>query len=491
MRKIIIALFIFTSVAFGQKTKDEILYEKFIDEAYGFNFENAEGLADSLLGVYPESPFGFHALSLLQTWYYLGSRNEGILRTFFIYSDSVLAKYDALNNFDENPYYLFRLGEEYSFRAMMFAFDLKKFDAFWAVKKAIAYYDDAIDVDESFYDAYAGPAVFGYFLSFAPSFLKAGLFFLGIETDMDKNIKAFKLAFEKGDISKTEAAFQLSKIYSDYYFDTDSSNYFLDYLLQKYPENIFFRYQYAINLIRSKEPHRAAETLTAIAEYGNENFIQIKAFSYFLLGEVYFSLNDFSKAAKFYDKYFENARSINFLGYANYKCGLANYFTGNKAKAREYFLLSSYGNDENYKDEFAYERSMKILESNFRTIDKNLIMAENFIQSGDYESALKYIEKSPLKTFRALSAKAEAAIMSRKFNEAQKTLTDLSRIVNEEDKTEYANYLYLNALYFYEKKDFADAKKSLYRLFDFDNKNNELFAKARFLGRKLGIAKFD
>ncbi len=486
MRKAI-AFFLFFSFAVSAqalKKPDEILYERFARAAYNFDFNASQKLADSLISEFPASPLGFHAYSMLQTWFYLGSRNEGVLKTFFIYSDSVLARFDNLQNYDENPYYLFRAGEEYSYRAIMFAFDFNKLSALWATKKAVSYFDDALDADENFYDAYAGPAVFGYFASFAPSFLKTGFSLLGIKTDVESNIDAFKKTFAKGDIAKPEAAFQLSKIYSDYYFDIDSSNFYLQWLRKRFPGNMFFAYQFAVNEIRAKRWANAEKTLRRIAEYDNPDFVQVKAFAFFLLGEINFYLNDFEKATKYFGKYFQNTRSINFLGYANYRAGLAYYFAGDKAKARESFLMAQYGNDDNYKDKFARERSMKILETDFASIDTNLIYAENFLRAGNYEKAYLRAKKIKRDDARSLTVFAEAAMKLGKFGEAEKALENLKRKLDDEGD-DYYRFLYLNALLRYERGNYDAAKKNLDQLFDEANLNNELFAKARNLARKL------
>ncbi len=478
--------FFFESEAQIVKPADEILFEEFSDYAYNFDFKTAEKIADDLLSEFPHSPLGFHAYSMLQTWYYLGTRDEGILRTFFLFSDSVLARFDKLDDYDENPYYLFRAGEEYAFRALMYAFDLEKLDAFFAVRKSVSFFDDALEVNPEFYDAYSGPALFSYFLSFAPSFLKTGMYLFGINADALESLRSFQLTYEKGDFAKTEAAFQLSKIYSDYFFDIDSSDIFLMPIVEKFPGNMFFKYQFAINKIREKNFIKAKEILSDLISAKEKNFVQIIAFSYFLLGEINFYENDFRRSIENYEKYFENTRSINFMGYANYRCGLAYLMLGEKSKAREHFLLASYGNEDNYKDEFARKRSVKILESDFSFPDKNLIYAENFLQSGDYAKALSACSKIKEKnSARTLATCAEAALMNGNFKKAKKTLNLLKSRMSENKMTKIKFY-YLSALYETEIGNIEKARFILSELFAEDNLNNELFAKARFLAREIG-----
>ncbi len=468
-----------------EKPEDEALYEKFGEKAYNFDFNAANKIADSLLTVYPNSPLGFHAYSLLQTWYFLGSRNDGLVNAFFVFSDSSLSRFEKINDAEKNAYYLFRLGEEYAFRSIMHAFERKNFDAFWAAKNSVAYFNDALELSPEFYDAYSGPAVFSYFLSFAPSFLRAGLNLIGIETDVGKSLAAFRLTFEKGDFAKTEAAFQLAKIYSDYYFDIDSSNYYLYPLLKKYPGNIFFKYQAAINSMRSKQFEKAEKILEKITKYENKNFEQIVAFSYFLLGETAFAQNKFQKAIYNYEQYFENTRSVNFLGYSNYKCAIAYLMLGEKAKAKDYLLQSQYGNEENYKDALAHKRSMQLLENNFETFDRNLVLMENFISTGNYAKAFDLSDKLKQPgNLRSIFASAEAAIETGYYKIAKAKLKDLNKF-HFENKLNKIKFLYLHALFDYRIGNYGKALKMAEKIFEIDNQNTEIFAKARALIREI------
>ncbi len=484
---VLLYILLFATNIFSQfiKPSDEIVYEKFLTEAYNFNFPKAKKIADSLSSSFPRSPLGLHAISLLQTWYYLGKRDEKILNDFFVHSDSTLEKFEHLGNLDENPFYLFRIAEEYAFRAIMYAFDYNNFSAFLATRKSISYFNDITDYYPNFYDAYSGPAVFGYFLSFAPSYLKTGLRLIGVNTNVKENIEAFKKTYEKGTFAKPEAAFQLAKIYSDYYLDIEKSNEYLTDLITEFPKNIFFQYQYAINEIRSKKFDTAQKILRKITNYKNPNFVQIVAYSYFLLGEINFTINKFDSAVVYYEKYFATTRSINFMGYANYKCGVANIFINKLEKAREYFLLSSYGNPDNFKDEFAHERSEKILETNFKIFDKNLVLAENYVDAGKYELAKQSCKKiKDRNSLRALFVCSEIFVNNNNYLESKKIL---NHIKNRDLKLlARIKYLYLFAFNEYEHSNNEKAKEYLNKLFETANMNNELFAKARNLAIKVG-----
>ena len=482
MKKFVIIFFVFSISAFSQIPRDETEYRKFSEAAYNFDFVKAQEIAADLQKRFPISPLGYHAISQLDVWFYLGSRDENLLRKFFTNSDKTLELFD--NADDENPYYLFRRGEEYSFRAIMYAFDFEKMSAFWAARNAISDFEDAIDVNPKFYDAYSGTAVFSYFLSFVPSFLKVGLSIIGINADVNTSIRNFKLAYEKGTFARTEAAFQLSKIYSDYYFDIDSSNYFLLPLIEKYPNNIFFKYQLGINYIRAKQFDKAEKVLLSVVKYDDENFSQIIAFSYFLLGEMKFHLNDFASAIKYFEKYSQFTRSINFMGYVNYKCGIAYYMLGEETKARECLLMAQYGNGDNWKDKLAYERSQKILSKGFSAFDKNLVYAKNNLRTGKYSGALKYCKKIENKTTEVKFICAESLIELKRLNKAKKVLNDLSVQIRNDESDEYLKLLYLKALNSFYLNNKSEAKKYLNELFSVDDKNNEFFAKARALKRK-------
>ncbi len=476
------------NISASQNFGADSLYSEFTRAAYRFDFENAESFAGDLINRFPDSPLGYHANALLNLWYFMGSRDEGNMKVFFKFSDISLTKFEKKLDEKETPALDYRLGEAYMFRATMYLFNSEKVKSFWEMKNGEKFFERCNEIDNHFYDGYAGLGVFSYGLSYAPASVKTALSLFGIKADAFAGIRYLKLAFRKAKFAKDEAAFQLSKIYSDYFYEPDSSNYFLNPLIKKYPGNIFFNYQFAINQIKGKNLDSALETLRMITSYKNKNFRQLRAYGFFLNGEIYFMRNKFEKAIKNYDKFFEFARTDDFLGYASYKEGLAFLMQRDTAKAKESFFLAQNGSEENCKDKSAAEESYGLLDSGMKSFDKNLIFGRNYIEAGKYAEAVSILMKSKpndgLELKKKLTLIGEALLELGKTGAAGKRLKK-SILLETENSFWNAKSYYQLAKYYYALNNFEECKSSLKSAEDEGTKCFELNAKIRGLKKKV------
>ena len=489
MRFSFLSVFFFFCVTVSAQNLDtDSLYAEFSQSAYHFDFERAELLADKLLNFSPDSPFGYHANAMLNMWYFMGSREEGTMKVFFKFSDLSLPKFEKLIEKKETAELDFRLGQAYLYRAMMYLFDSEKVKSFWEMKTAYKYFEKCNEIDKTFYDGFAGLGIFTYNLSFAPASIKSALRLFGIKADVFTGIKYFRTALTKGRYTKDEAAFQLSKIYSDYFFEPDSSNLFLVPLIKKYPDNIFFNYQLAVNEIKGKKLDAALEKLKMITSYKNKNFVQLRAYGFFLNGEIFFMKNDFKKAAENYDKFFEYAHTDDFLGYASYKEGLAYLMLRDTAKAKEAFFLAQNGSEENCKDAEAARESIEILDSGLEFVNKNLVFGQNYIDAGNYEEAVEVLMNAEVKKQMALKKKlsllGEALLERGKIKQAGLYLRKSIRLKSGNSFWNAKAY-YLIAKYFYELKNFEECKSFLESAEDEGTKCFELNAKIRGLKKRV------
>ncbi len=464
------------------------LFNKFSDFAYQFNFTKSQQIADSLVNTYPDSPLGFHANALLNMWYYLGSHDLETANVFNRFSDMAIAKFDSEIDNKETPLLDYRLGEAYLFRAILSLFNSTKIKSFWEIKKADNYFSKAHKLDSAFYDGYSGLGVISYSLAYAPSSVKLGIKLFGLNADARKGINYLRIASEKGEYSKTEAMFQLSKIYSDFYFDIDSSNIYLSPLIVHYPKNIFFKYQYAVNCVKANKLSEALNVLNQIISYKNKNFQQIIAFSFFLKGEVYFMQNKFKKAIKEYENFYSKAKDTDFIAYASYKEGLAYLLTDDFSKAKEAFFLALNGDDNNYKDKRASEKSAKILDSGLKSVNKDLIVSRNLVETGRYSEALKFINRvtadSEIELKIKLTLLSQSYLSLGKFTRANKNLILTTNLISD-DKYWDAKALYLFAKYYWLLKNKSESIKFLDKAEDIGAESFEMKAKIRNLRKRV------
>ena len=459
--KLFYALFLFLSITLNAEVRDSInvdsLYLNFNVLAYNFDFDNAEQVASKLINDFPQSPYGYHAEALLNMWYFMGSRDDGDAKVFLEFSDLALQRFEKYYEQTETPLSAYRIGEEYMFRTIVFLFLHKQVKSFWNLKKAVSYFKLSNKLDNTFVDGYLGIGLFEYSLVYAPSALKVGLFLVGLSADAKKGISDLKVAVNSGRYSRDEAEFQLSKIYSDYYFNINKSNKYLIPLLKKYPGNIFFKYQYSINLIKDKQLTLAEQQLDRIVKYSNKHFMQLKAFSYFLKGEVKFTQNDFPGAIENYKNFFQFARSAEFLGYAN------------------------------YKDKRASIISLHYLENNLQNVNLALIYARNLIESGKYSEALDALDttivKSDIEKKEKFLLSAEAFIELKDYRNAKLNLTKAEYILIDDN---YWNtyLLYLYSKYFLETNKPVEFNNYYEKAKESDCGSFELKAKIMGLGEQ-------
>jgi hypothetical protein len=415
----------------------EKLIRKGLEYNYNFNFKDASEIFQSIIKKYPEDPRGYHYLSSTFLWYYLSNKDEKDFNDFVAYSDLSIDKAKAIfdeNSSNENIMYM--LGNTYTYRAIAFAKAGNYLDAAWASKKSETYLSDLIEKNPHFYDAYLGLGLYNFAIGQISPAFKWALNLAGISGDKDTGIKYIKLAASKGSISKVEAHYYLSQIYSEILFDYDSAEVFLKKLVAKYPGNILFNYSFSVLEMKKRNLNSAEKLLMKItkssalsgsdsdaAEYGSK-FRQLISLSNFLLGDLLYRKNMFDSAKYYYQKFIDAGIENDYKGIAHLRLGLCYELTGERDNAVKNFKYTAKGNMDIDDDIYA-RRKGEIYTS--RTLDQNeiyLITSFNLIESGNYNAAHDSLlilfarEKSePLKAETALYL-SEAAYYLGNYSES-------------------------------------------------------------------------
>ncbi len=84
-------IILFSSLNFAQPEIERNI-SKALEQSYNFKWENAEKTLNKLIEKYPSDPRGYHYLSGIYLWYYLGSKDKKYFDTFVDYSDSTIDK---------------------------------------------------------------------------------------------------------------------------------------------------------------------------------------------------------------------------------------------------------------------------------------------------------------------------------------------------------------------------------------------------------------
>jgi tetratricopeptide (TPR) repeat protein len=186
---------------------------------------------------------------------------------------------------------------------------------------------------------------------------------LGFEGDLEGGLRSLRLAAEKGIYTRAEAKLYLSQfLFSEGRQDTAMR--YLGELRTEYPENTLFLVLYAFwqhRMSNYDEALRAAHRAIEINEGKKLHVGEDLAYS--TLGSIYFTLNDFANAAKYYRRYLQMPRhsertpNLTFL-----RAGLACEIAGDRATAVECYRQMKEPDDQNRAwDGYNYRKGQELL----------------------------------------------------------------------------------------------------------------------------------
>lgn len=420
---VIFLLLAFAVRLFGQSEAEII--KKGLKYAYDLNFEKADSLFNSAMAIYPDSPAGFHFLSQNHFWKYLGSRDSSELIIFNRFSDLAIGRAESKLGDRRDDFTAFILASAFTLKAAAKTGVGDSWGAFLYSKKAIGIFEDILNDNPKYYDAYLGLGIFNYALSYLPGIFKLALDLTGLSHDREKALIYLNRAFNQGSFVRDEAAFHLSKAHFEYTGDYPKALSFIDLLIEQYPHNLLFYYQKALIKIEQKQLKEAESLLKKIIETEAEKFTQTTSFSYFLIGDIYFMRNDFAKAIEFFERYFVTTSTLDYLGYANLRCALAYAFIGDKRKVREHLTLARNGNMDIGEDEYAASKSMELLEEGLTEEYKRFIWAFNLYSSGEFIETINYVDSLIKKDQSRCSLeilKAAALVGLNRYEESERLL---------------------------------------------------------------------
>lgn len=495
MKKLFITILVFFLIADVNFSSENILknlIKQGIQETYSLNIDKAEEIFNKAINQYPSNPQGYLYLSQIYLWSYLGSKEEADLKLFNTYNNLAVERIDSLlqeNSKNVNTIYL--NGLAYQLKAMAYTTQGSSLDAFWAAKKSVSNYEKTLEIDSTFYDSYLGLGLFDYALSFVPSFFKWALTISGLSYDKDRALKYLTIAYNKSSKSKSESAFHLSKIYLEYLADYKKASSYLDFLIEKYPNNSLFLYQNAVLHINSKQFDKAKKSLEKVIKIDNKYFKQTTAFSYFLLGEIAFRKNDFETALRNYEEFIRLTKIIDYTGLANYRMAVC-YAVQNKSEfAAKSLQLAKLGNPDISDDSFAKSRAEayynRILDDKFLQVQQ----IENLAYTKKYNEVISMSSKidslSQDDSSRVIISLIEANLNLKNWDKFLEYSEKIENLKPKYEKWVDPFHYYFLAEYYFIKKDFENVKKFLAKARDYDDYifKNELVAKLNNIERRL------
>jgi tetratricopeptide (TPR) repeat protein len=392
---IISILFFFSLNNFGTVQQKEIERQilRGLDHAYNFQWNKAEEVFNNLISKYPDDPRGYHHLSAVYLWYYLGSKQNEDLKQFRKYSDLAIDKGSSLASKKRDDIdLLYTIGANYTYRAIVFAKAGNYLDAAWATKKSESYLREAAGINEEKFDIYLGLGLYNFAVAQIPRTFSWALKLAGISGDRDTGVNFIERTAQKGSYSKVEAQYYLSQILMEFYFDFNKSSMYLKNLIGKYPDNLLFSYTYAVAEIKKRNLSNAEKILKQIVKKDEPKFTQVISFSNFLLGDVNFRNNNFETAAGYYQTFLNTSPDNDYTGIASYRLALSYEFLNDRETALEYFAYCGNGNMDIEDDIFSKRRGEIFLANPLSEDEMLLIKYSNLIESGRYKAAIDSLE---------------------------------------------------------------------------------------------------
>lgn len=421
---------LFTSLLFAQ-SRIQSLAKVGMEQAYNFQLSSAEKTFENIIDDYPNSPEGYYRTALLHFWIYLGSRDPGEYQVFLKFADLAQERIDKQLSKNRKDYYIHYIaGNLLSFRAMAQATNGQSVDAFWSSKNSVHYFEEALKLNPKYYDAYLGLGLFDYAMSFVPDFLKWAVNLTGLTSDKTRGLKYIKIAYHKGINTKTEAAFHLSKIYTDYLAEYDSAYSLLSDLVSRYPNNQLFAYQYAVSLIKGKKLDQANSLLTNVIKLKNKKIPQITALAYYRKGEIYFKKNQLKNAIANYERFLELSRELDLTGIAALNNAIAYKILGNDEEFKQNLILAKNGNQDIFEDSYAFKKANYFLEHGITQFELRLYKMKNHLDAGNYKVVYDSLKNNhsnisdDLKSLQKIYF-AEASLNLGKINETIKSCNEI------------------------------------------------------------------
>jgi tetratricopeptide (TPR) repeat protein len=216
-----------------------------LDKIYNFNWSDGTKVFNSLIRKDPQDPRGYHYKSVIYLWYYLGNFNEAYLDTFYNLTDKALELANEKIKTNHSAELSYLIGSIYYNKSIAEARSGNYLQALWMSNQMKQNLDDAVQIKPDLYDAYLGLGLYNFALSQIPLSLEWAANLVGISADKEAGLMYVKKSAQKGKLSKIDAQFYLSQIYSRVIVDHPAAKELLNNLVRRYPKNLLFNFSLA------------------------------------------------------------------------------------------------------------------------------------------------------------------------------------------------------------------------------------------------------
>ena len=490
---LLIILFVFSPLTFSQQLSDRQI-QVGLDKIYNFNWKDGKKVFNSLIRKDPNDPRGYHYKSTIYLWYYLGNFNEAYLDTFYYLSDKALQLAKDKRNNKPAAEFSYLIGSIYYNKSIAEARSGNYLQALWTSNQMKQNLDDAIEQEPNLYDAYLGLGLYNFALSQIPSSLEWAANLVGINPDKETGLEFVKKAVRNGKLSKIDAEYYLSQIYSRVIVNHPAAKELLLNLVRRYPKNLLFSFSLAWVNYELNDLSNASKLLKPVIVSKDSLYPFVVSSSCYLMGNIFYVQNQYDSAVTYYNMFLDNAVNNDYKGIANLRIGLCYELSGNRKEALKYYEKASDGNSDIEEDLYAERKKDDYIDNKLSDEQIKLIKYFNLIKQNKFQVAkdsLKdFIENSDLKNellAESLLYLSEISYHQKKYKESLSYAVKCIQTEIESEKWVRAYAHYYAAWDSYQLKSFTDAKLFLQQIdeideYDFSNSLlNKIYSLQRLL----------
>jgi len=490
---VITCILLFTSFSKTQQINDKQI-QIGLDKIYNFNWQDGLSAFNTFIKKNPEDPGGYHFKSIVYLWYYLGNLNEAYLDTFNYLTDKSIELAELMKEKKQTAELYYLLGSVYYNKSIAEARSNNYLQALWTSNQMKQNLEEAVKINPDIYDAYLGLGLYNFALSQIPSSLEWAANLVGITADKELGLTYVRKAAQKGKLSKIDAQFYLSQLYSRVVVDHSESKNLLSVLVKRYPKNLLFNFslawvEFELNDLKNSEKH-----LRTVTGSDEKLYPFIISNSNYLLGNVFFARNQFDSATVYFNRYLKLAVNDDYTGIANYKIGLCLEIEGKRKEALNYFDKSSDGNSDIEENIFAERKGNFYKDKKITPQEIQLIRYSNLIKQSKYQTAKDslsdFLNQSKLTADMQAEAKlylAEISYYQKKYKESMDFVVECLNIKIEKEDWIHAYAYYRGAWNSLHLKRYTDAELFLLQIdnieeFDFKTSlENKIYSLQRII----------
>ena len=447
-----------------------------LDKIYNFNWEDGFKAFNSIIKKNPDDPRGYHYKSIIFLWYYLGNLNETNLDSFIYFSDKSLELANLKLTQKNTADLRYLVGSIYYNKSIAEARSGNYLQALWTSNQMKSSLEEAVKLKPDFYDAFLGLGLYNFALSQIPSTLEWAANLVGITADKELGLTYVNQTVKKGKLSKIDAQYYLSQLYSRVIVDHPAAKELLSNLVKRYPKNLLFNFSlawvdYELNDLANAEKH-----LRFVINANDDLYPFVVSNSNYLLGNVFFARNQFDSASVYYQNYLKLSINDDYRGFTNYRIGLCYELSDNRKEAIKYYENSSDGNSDIEEDLFAERKGdelegRKLTDNEIRLLSfSNLIKQNKLTASKD--SLENFIEQKKITNdlkAEALLYLSQISYKQRRFQESLDYAVDCIQTEVENERWVHAYAHYIGAWNSYYQKKYTEAKLFLQQIDDLDD----------------------